>query len=106
VDFVLSDVVMPDMDGYKLYQAVKENAPDLPVVLMTAFNYDRDHVIKRSSLEGLQGAIFKKPVNPALLKTLLLKHCRPESAAETPSALALGTGAVSANAKGSVREGE
>jgi PAS domain S-box-containing protein len=106
VDFVLSDVVMPDMDGYKLYQAVKENAPDLPVVLMTAFNYDRDHVIKRSSLEGLQGAIFKKPVNPALLKTLLLKHCRPESAAETPSAFALGTGAVSANAKGSVREGE
>jgi PAS domain S-box-containing protein len=106
VDFVLSDVVMPDMDGYKLYQAIKENSPDLPVVLMTAFNYDKDHIIKRSSLEGLQGAIFKKPVNPALLKTLLLKHCRPESAAEAPSAFALGTSALSANAKGSVRDGE
>jgi PAS domain S-box-containing protein len=106
VDFVLSDVVMPDMDGYKLYQAIKESTRDLPVVLMTAFNYDKDHIIKRSSLEGLQGAIFKKPVNPALLKTLLLKHCRPESAAGAPSGFALGASALSANAKGSVRDGE
>jgi CheY-like chemotaxis protein len=63
---VLSDVVMPDMDGYQLYQTVKKQTPDLPVVLMTAFNYDRDHIIKRSCLEGLQGVIFKKPVNPVL----------------------------------------
>jgi CheY-like chemotaxis protein len=97
---------MPDMDGYKLYQAIKESTRDLPVVLMTAFNYDKDHIIKRSSLEGLQGAIFKKPVNPALLKTLLLKHCRPESAAGAPSGFALGASALSANAKGSVRDGE
>lgn len=81
-DVVLSDVVMPDMDGYQLYQAVKNTLPCLPVVLMTAFNYDKDHIIKRSCLEGLQGVIFKKPVNPVLLKKLLLKQCRPESVAE------------------------
>jgi PAS domain S-box-containing protein len=81
-DLVLSDVVMPDMDGYQLYQAVKNTMPNLPVVLMTAFNYDKDHIIKRSCLEGLQGVIFKKPINPALLKKLLLKQCRPETAAE------------------------
>jgi PAS domain S-box-containing protein len=78
-DLVLSDVVMPDMDGYQLYQAVKKTLPDLPVVLMTAFNYDKDHIIKRSCLEGLQGVIFKKPINPILLKKLLLKQCRPEA---------------------------
>ena len=77
-DLVLSDVVMPDMDGYELYQAVKARTPKLPVVLMTAFNYDKDHIIKRSCLEGLQGAIFKKPVNPAMLKKILLQQCRPE----------------------------
>lgn len=77
-DLVLSDVVMPDMDGYQLYQTVKKILPDLPVVLMTAFNYDKDHIIKRSCLEGLQGVIFKKPINPMLLKTLLLKQCRPD----------------------------
>jgi PAS domain S-box-containing protein len=88
-DLVLSDVVMPDMDGYELYQTVKESTPKLPVVLMTAFNYDKDHIIKRSCLEGLQGVIFKKPVNPALLKKILLQQCRPEQAAErsAPSTL-------------------
>jgi len=76
---------MPDMDGYQLYQAVKKQTPDLPVVLMTAFNYDRDHIIKRSCLEGLQGVIFKKPVNPVLLKKLLLQQCRPEPSNAQPS---------------------
>jgi PAS domain S-box-containing protein len=80
-DLVLSDVVMPDMDGYELYQAVKKKTPRLPVVLMTAFNYDKDHIIKRSCLEGLQGVIFKKPVNPAMLKNILLQQCRPETKA-------------------------
>lgn len=90
-DLVLSDVVMPDMDGYELYQAVKGSTPRLPVVLMTAFNYDKDHIIKRSCLEGLQGVIFKKPVNPAMLKKILLQQCRPERIGQnttmsTPSA--------------------
>src|SRR5262245_24210375 len=79
-DLILSDVVMPDMDGYELYQTVKKKTPNLPVVLMTAFNYDKDHVIKRSCLEGLQGVIFKKPVNPALLKKVVLQQCRPQRA--------------------------
>jgi CheY-like chemotaxis protein len=81
-DLVLSDVVMPDMDGYQLYQAVKTKNPNLPVVLMTAFNYDKDHIIKRSCLEGLQGVIFKKPVNPVMLKKLIVQQCRPQVANE------------------------
>ena len=74
-DLILSDVVMPDMDGYELYLAVKEKAPDMPIILMTAFYYDKDHVIKRSSLEGLDGVIFKKPINPVRLKKIILKQC-------------------------------
>jgi PAS domain S-box-containing protein len=88
-DVVLSDVVMPDMDGYQLYQAVKQAIPELPVVLMTAFNYDKDHVIKRSCLEGLQGVIFKKPVNPAMLKQVLLQQCRPQVAVQATAAAGL-----------------
>jgi PAS domain S-box-containing protein len=85
-DLVLSDVVMPDIDGYQLYQYVKNKTPNLPVVLMTAFNYDKDHIIKRSCLEGLQAVIFKKPVNPVLLKNTLLQQCRSKRTSEQPPA--------------------
>jgi PAS domain S-box-containing protein len=71
VDVVLSDVVMPDMDGYDLYMELKEKAPQTPVVLMTAYYYDKDHVIKRSRLEGLNQVIFKKPIDPKRLKAIL-----------------------------------
>src|SRR5712692_5944604 len=73
-DLILSDVVMPDIDGYELYCAVKKKNPRLPVILMTAFYYDKDHVIKRSCLEGLQGVIFKKPIDPARLKRMILEQ--------------------------------
>jgi PAS domain S-box-containing protein len=71
VDAVISDVVMPEMDGYEFYLQVKEEMPNLPVILMTAYYYDKDHIIKRSRLEGLEGAIFKKPINPAKLREML-----------------------------------
>jgi CheY-like chemotaxis protein len=66
-DLVLSDVVMPKMDGYELYTALRRMRPELPVLMMTAFHYDRDHVIKRARMQGLEGVIFKKPVDPAKL---------------------------------------
>lgn len=80
VDLVLSDVVMPDLDGYDLYMEVRERYRQTPVILMTAYFYDKDHVIKRSRLEGLQEVIFKKPVDPDKLKNIILQRCRPELA--------------------------
>jgi hypothetical protein len=44
---------------------------------MTAFYYDRDHVIKRSKLRGLvSGVIFKKPIDPDKLREIIRVHCR------------------------------
>jgi PAS domain S-box-containing protein len=71
-DLVLSDVVMPNMDGYDLYQAIQERRPGLPVLMMTAFHYDRDHVIKRSRLAGLPGVVFKKPLDPERLRQVMV----------------------------------
>jgi len=71
LDLVLTDVVMPRMDGYELYQAIRRDHPQLAVLMMTAFHYDRDHVIKRSRLEGLEGVIFKKPVDPKRLREVI-----------------------------------
>ena len=71
LDLVLSDVVMPNMDGYELFKAARVQRPDLPVLMMTAFHYDKDHIIKRSRMEGLQGVIFKKPVDPDRLRSVI-----------------------------------
>lgn len=73
LDVVLSDVVMPEMDGYQLYTEIRKSHPHLPVLMMTAFHYDRDHIIKRSRLEGLEGVIFKKPVDPGRLRDAILE---------------------------------
>jgi DNA-binding NtrC family response regulator len=73
VDAVISDVVMPEMDGYEFYTKVKEEMPQMPVILMTAYYYDRDHIIKRSRMQGLAGAIFNKPINPTRLRQLLVQ---------------------------------
>jgi PAS domain S-box-containing protein len=80
VDLVLSDVVMPDLDGYELFQEIRLRHPGLPVVLMTAFHFDKDHVIKRSKLAGLDDVVYKKPIDPQKLRALIKRHARrPDS---------------------------
>jgi len=83
-DVVLTDVVMPHMDGYELYTAIREKYPQVPVLMMTAFHYDRDHVIKRSKLEGLEGVIFKKPVDPARLREVLIETVAKRGGGSAP----------------------
>ena len=72
VDLIISDVVMPNVDGYELMLAVQKKNPDLPVLMMTAFHYDKDHIIKRSRLKGLKGVLFKKPVDPERLREVMV----------------------------------
>ncbi len=72
-DVVLSDVVMPHLDGHELFRRCRELHADLPVLLMTAFHYDKDHIIKRSRVAGLKTVLFKKPLNPDKLREALLE---------------------------------
>jgi PAS domain S-box-containing protein len=82
VDLVLSDVVMPDLDGYELFQQVRDRHPGLPVVLMTAFHFDKDHVIKRSRMAGVEDVVYKKPIDPPRLREIIKRHARrPQVAA-------------------------
>ncbi|HKN14351.1 MAG TPA: PAS domain S-box protein [Candidatus Binatus sp.] len=97
LDAVISDVVMPEMDGYDFYLKVKEDMPKLPVILMTAYYYDKDHILKRSRLRGLEGALFKKPVNPGKLRAMLLQ-LRQKAATEKAEAKAAALAAKSASA--------
>src|SRR5208282_2575833 len=97
LDAVISDVVMPEMDGYDFYLKVKEEMPQLPVILMTAYYYDKDHILKRSRLRGLEGALFKKPVNPGKLRAMLLQ-LRQKAAQEKAQAKAASVAAKAAAA--------
>jgi PAS domain S-box-containing protein len=81
VDIVISDVVMPDLDGYDLFTEIKRRGPT-PVILMTGYYYDRDHVIKRSRLEGLDSVIFKKPIDPTRLKAMIRRLTGCEAAVQ------------------------
>jgi CheY-like chemotaxis protein len=58
-DLVVSDIRMPDHNGYEVFAAAKKYRPDIPVILMTGFGYDPHHSIVRASQEGLQSVLFK-----------------------------------------------
>jgi len=81
-DLVLTDVVMPNMDGYELYCAIRDRYPQIPVLMMTAFHYDKDHIIKRSRIKGLEGVIFKKPVDPGRLRQVIAEMAGREGAGD------------------------
>ncbi len=56
---VVSDIKMPDRNGYEVFAAARRIKPDLPVILMTGFGYDPHHSIVRASQEGLQDVLYK-----------------------------------------------
>ena len=58
-DLVISDIKMPDRNGYEVFAIAKQLDADLPVILMTGFGYDPNHSIVRASQEGLQSVLFK-----------------------------------------------
>ena len=58
-DLVVSDIMMPDKNGYEVFAQARKLQPHIPVILMTGFGYDLNHSIVRASQEGLQNVLFK-----------------------------------------------
>lgn len=58
-ELVISDIKMPDRNGYEVFSSAKRINAELPVILMTGFGYDPHHSIVRASQEGLQCVLFK-----------------------------------------------
>jgi len=70
---VLSDLRLPDGDGFGVLRAAKESDPDLPVIVMTAYGSIQDAVaaMKQGALDFLA-----KPVEPDHLRLLVDRALR------------------------------
>ncbi|MBR1394625.1 MAG: response regulator [Prevotella sp.] len=69
---VLSDVMLPSMDGYELTRRLKsdEETSHIPVVLLTALGDDKHHV---KGIEAGADAYLAKPVSASVLQSLVIK---------------------------------
>lgn len=58
ISCVVTDVSMPDLDGFELCEAIRAREPSMPVIFMTAFFEPRD-VQRRDAAEA--ACILQKP---------------------------------------------
>lgn len=70
IDLVLTDISMPDMDGFELAQQLQHRYPDLPVVALSAHAFE-EHVIR--SKEVGMAAYLTKPVTLDMLRDMLAR---------------------------------
>lgn len=78
LDIVISDIRMPDRNGYEVFSAVRRHCPGAPVILMTGFGYDPHHSIVRASQEGMSAVLFK-PFDIEQLIEAMHKALKPET---------------------------
>ncbi|MBP7867630.1 MAG: response regulator transcription factor [Acidobacteria bacterium] len=66
-DLLLLDLVLPDADGFRILDAVKQHAPTLPVIILTARGEESDRV------RGLKSGADDYVVKPFSVKELLAR---------------------------------
>lgn len=75
VDIVVTDIAMPDMDGYELFWRIKDYDANIPVIMMTGFGYDPNHVLVRAKVDGLKDVLYK-PFETEKLVELIESHLK------------------------------
>jgi len=79
-DFVISDISMPDRNGYEVFSVASRIVPEEAIILMTGFGYDPHHSIVRASQEGMRNVLYK-PFQAARLIDEVHKAIRPPESA-------------------------
>jgi PAS domain S-box-containing protein len=58
-DLIISDIAMPEMDGYQLLRNIREGANGVNLRALALTGYGRDHDIKRAQAEGFADHLTK-----------------------------------------------
>lgn len=67
IDLVLSDIRMPDVDGFDLLRVLRHRFPSLPIILVSGVPVTSDDVVPSGAV------ILKKPVDPGQLLALIAR---------------------------------
>lgn len=66
IDLVVSDIRMPDLDGFDLLRVLRHRFPTLPVILLTGLPITNDDVVPH------QAVILQKPVTGEALERAIV----------------------------------
>lgn len=75
-ELVLMDISMPVMDGYEALARIRETAPTLPVIALTAYAFEADR--QRMFQAGFDDCLAK-PLRADLLRSTIARCLRTES---------------------------
>ena len=71
INIVLTDLMMPEIDGYDTTRVIKEHLPDLPIIMQTAFTSVNAN---KKSIEAGAEEFITKPIDPQELFKLINKY--------------------------------
>ena len=66
-DVVLTDLAMPEMNGWEVAEAIRRRSPTMPIVLVTGLS--GPEVIRRAGERGLQ--VVPKPFRSEMLRAVV-----------------------------------
>lgn len=72
-DLVVSDIMMPVMDGLEMAEKIRAESPDTPIIMTTAFN-DAKYLLRAIAI-GVDGYVLK-PVDYHVLRRTIEKSLR------------------------------
>ena len=73
VDFVILDLMMPNLSGKNTLKILKQLRPELPIVICTGY-LDMEELVGQADNQDVVGCL-SKPFSFERLETLLKAHC-------------------------------